>query len=786
MKKTLSFLFILLVIVEFIDVSEAAFEGTIGTRFTLEGSGFGNNKPQVYIQYEKRPGVFKKINAEVDNYSDSLIACHWKQKMPTGTYNLFVQPGIKGTPPIQVGIFNIMNPSIENIAPEKGLVGRMVAIQGHYFSTNKLNLYLQVPPSQKKTKCKISNFSMDPDTGLSSLSFIVPKSTSGEYSLILENGIGQAIGTLTVMASEELAFQHLKESMDKFQETFNVYTDLSDAGNHFVVFGEMSSSGDEDKVQINPSYTGNCFSGTSCIENRFYSRGNNWGGFRFLSGILTGTNNQPIPNWGDYPNTGIDLSGATTLTFWAKGAVGGEKVQFVALGIGRDQVTGNPLKSYPDSSIQVSSGFVTLTNQWVQYTIDLTGKDLSYIISGFGWLTNAPNNNNQDIIFYLDDIKYNKSRLDDPRFIVSYETLPSSLDFDTIMKNTAFAYDNALALITFLSRGTQEDMNRAQLLADAFVFAINNDRYYTDGRLRNAYQGGDLIQFPGWAPNDKNNTVRTSGWWNPVDLTWHEDRYQVSSYTGNQAWVIIALLSYYEKAKDNKYLDAAITIGKWIENETRDDNEGYTSGFDGWEPNPDKLPYKSTEHNIAVYVAFSRLSEATSDSTWQERALHAKVFVESMWDESGGKFWIGTDDSGVNINKVTHVLDIQALAILAFRENLGLYSKTLNYANKYHKVGCGFDFNDDKDGIWYEGTSQMAIAYQIIRKEKETIKLLKCIEGDQLESGFIPSASKDGLTTGLYLLPPDNSYWIYYHRGHVAATAWYLLAKLKVNPFWLK
>ena len=28
--------------------------------------------------------------------------------------------------------------------------------------------------------------------------------------------------------------------------------------------------------------------------------------------------------------------------------------------------------------------------------------------------------------------------------------------------------------------------------------------------------------------------------------------------------------------------------------------------------------------------------------------------------------------------------------------------------------------------------------------------------------------------------------WEYFDRGHVGATAWYILAKLRANPYWLE
>ena len=44
-----------------------------------------------------------------------------------------------------------------------------------------------------------------------------------------------------------------------------------------------------------------------------------------------------------------------------------------------------------------------LTTEWKQYEIDLTGKDLSQIKTGFCWVLGAKG---EPITFYLDDIKY--------------------------------------------------------------------------------------------------------------------------------------------------------------------------------------------------------------------------------------------------------------------------------------------------------------------------------------------------------------------------------------------
>ena len=54
---------------------------------------------------------------------------------------------------------------------------------------------------------------------------------------------------------------------------------------------------------------------------------------------------------------------------------------------------------------EVSSGFINLTREWKQYTINLAGKDLSHVIGGFGWATDRCANPS-GAVFFLDKIQY--------------------------------------------------------------------------------------------------------------------------------------------------------------------------------------------------------------------------------------------------------------------------------------------------------------------------------------------------------------------------------------------
>jgi hypothetical protein len=105
----------------------------------------------------------------------------------------------------------------------------------------------------------------------------------------------------------------------------------------------------------------------------------------------------PADNWGSRKG-GYNLTGATKLVFWAKGEMGGERIEeFRTGGMGANQM-------YADSDT-ASIGPVILTKEWKEYTIDLRGKDLSYISGGFAWVANVDSNPHH-CTFYLDDIRF--------------------------------------------------------------------------------------------------------------------------------------------------------------------------------------------------------------------------------------------------------------------------------------------------------------------------------------------------------------------------------------------
>ncbi len=181
-----------------------------------------------------------------------------------------------------------------------------------------------------------------------------------------------------VCAQEKPAAGALKE--------FVVYLDKGDKNNHYIPSGWIGDFGD---VKINEQFAENPHSGTTCIQFIYSakkSQGQGWAGVYWQN---------PANNWGSKKG-GFDLTGMNKITFWARGAKGGEVIQKFMVG----GIKG----AYPDSVI-VEMGPVELTAAWKQYSINLVGKDISYLNGGFGWRTTA-DLNPEGATIYLDDIKF--------------------------------------------------------------------------------------------------------------------------------------------------------------------------------------------------------------------------------------------------------------------------------------------------------------------------------------------------------------------------------------------
>jgi hypothetical protein len=131
-------------------------------------------------------------------------------------------------------------------------------------------------------------------------------------------------------------------------------------------------------------------SGSTCMRISYsgkMSQGAGWSGIYWQ---------HPANNWGDKKGKAYDLTGAKALTFWARGARGGERIAEFKVG-------GIP-GEYGDSDNAVL-GPITLSKNWTKYSISLAHKDLSSIIGGFCFAL-SKDDTPDGIVMYLDDIVF--------------------------------------------------------------------------------------------------------------------------------------------------------------------------------------------------------------------------------------------------------------------------------------------------------------------------------------------------------------------------------------------
>jgi hypothetical protein len=369
--------------------------------------------------------------------------------------------------------------------------------------------------------------------------------------------------------------------------------------------------------------------------------------------------------------------------------------------------------------------------------------------------------------------------------LASYELDATEAARHPMLADIAYVYDNALAAIAFIACGRIAEARR---LADALAAAVAHDRFYKDGRIRNGYRAGPL----------EHGLPVIDGWWDAAARRWLEDAHAVGTHTGNAAWAALALLTTWQATGTGEYRAAAATLMGWVA--TLGDGckqadavrGGLPGGFHGHEPVPHRLGWKSTEHNVDAHAAFAWLAAAEPQPTgaaagvasWGRCADASGAFVAAMFDEKGGRFLLGTLPDGRTPRHSGSGLDTQLWPMLAFAHYPPEWRRALAWAEEKHGVDGGFDFNDDRDGVWVEGTCQAALVYRTLGDEKRAEELLGLVAGERASSGLLFATRGGSLTTGLSVGPSSTSDdFRYFHLPHLGATAWAALAASGWNPF---
>jgi hypothetical protein len=333
-------------------------------------------------------------------------------------------------------------------------------------------------------------------------------------------------------------------------------------------------------------------------------------------------------------------------------------------------------------------------------------------------------------------------------------------EFDRTQANCAYVYDNAATGLALLAAG---DTASARAIADALAYAQANDRFYRDGRLRNAYRAG---------PAPKSGAYPLAGWWDKAKGRWLEDGYQAGTASGVLAWAMLLWVACGPAHR------AAATRAADFVSANLKASRGYAGGFIGFEPTPKRVTWVSTEHNIDLAAALAAIGRT-------EDAAHAAKFVASMWLPHEGRFAMGLHPDGSRND--ASALDANLWPLLAAGAVPGRRS-ALSWVLAHHGVPqgrmAGVDFNTDHDGIWLEGTAYVALLARRLGQPGLAARMMATLRDNTAPGGLIYATTTPtlttGLTTGLDTADPD---FLYFRRPHIAATAWAVLAQLGASPF---
>jgi hypothetical protein len=362
-----------------------------------------------------------------------------------------------------------------------------------------------------------------------------------------------------------------------------------------------------------------------------------------------------------------------------------------------------------------------------------------------------------------------RTRAAGPGLLQSYEVTGTSA-FDLTQAHCAYVYDNAVAGLALLAAG---DTRAASGLGDALLAAQSGDRFWHDGRLRNAYRAG---------PVRAGASYPLAGWWDAGQGRWLEDPYQAGTATGVVAWAMLLWIGLHRATGTPAYRQGAERAADWVERSVPA-RRGYQGGFLGFEPAPQPLTWVSTEHNIDLAAAFAALGR-------MQAAAHARDFVASMWNPAQGRFFTGLRPDG-SVNDHSAV-DANLWPLLAAGADQAWHA-ALDWILAKHGVhpaagdGApreGIDFNTDRDGIWLEGTAITALACRRLGKQGAASRLMDTLASQTAPSGLIYACTTPTLTTGLSTgLDANAPDFIYFRRPHIAPTAWAVLAQLNLDPF---
>lgn len=431
---------------------------------------------------------------------------------------------------------------------------------------------------------------------------------------------------------------------------------------------------------------------------------------------------------------------------------------------------------------------------------------------------------------------------------------PGQIPFppDQVLRNLTTIYESSITELALLARGMPQDVTNAHLIADTFDYALHHDNHgdslptAPDGSagLHNGYESGDISFYNDqlYPKLGKAGDVRLAGF-TAMDYCAPSGFYLLldDASGGNNAFAILALLAAYNQFSDLRYLNDAREIGTWIVDNLADNSGlgygGYYAGYFGLNNNMQGIlnQAKSTENNADIYAAFTalaaveaRLNHRSEAAAWNAAATAAGDFVLLMYDQTKGRFNLGTvptpppppsptfcpgPEHGSDTLNTCDFLDSNTFPVLAMA-GLPHYGNRIdwckpvdyvlqNFAQEVTAAGLTFQGFDivpvpvsGPNGVAWEFTGQSVAAMQYLDRlygqlsfAADAAFYLAQIRQAQTSApfgdgqGLVAAALQDGGT-----LPPldqclNTPFQCIAERVGLAATDWAIFAEQGFNPF---
>ncbi len=254
------------------------------------------------------------------------------------------------------------------------------------------------------------------------------------------------------------------------------------------------------------------------------------------------------------------------------------------------------------------------------------------------------------------------------------------------------------------------------------------------------------------------------------------DRYHINGtpypeqgrLAGPQAYLLRIISHYYKYYLYYQYRPLAKAIADWLIS-LQDEEGGIYAGYDNF---GNKLPWYSTEHNLAVFGGVDGFAEWVIGYGNPEYEYYHRAVVKSkgwlknvVWD--GKRFLAGKNDA-------KYVADTYTLGYLTFgRDYAGLLSKAEEIFKTTYSGITGIDLGGpgllpDKDGVQFEFTAQLALGLRVSGDQKQgKFYLSEINKAIKVEKDFATLAQATNPST-----PPYGDWHWDVQNPAIAALAW--------------